>query len=580
MSATARHPCGRVAWRDLRLAATIKTAHDASVDQLTDGMNTSCGEPPREGLSDTAISFRLTEMMSNGGDTVAFPDTGVTCIVGGNNVGKSQLLREIADTVGNESAQRLVLRNLQVFKSVAEEESAARFLENYGVQQRGAPGQEPTYLPRTGGGQNLSVGRFVQHFNSSSPAFNQVRQYFVWYASAGALSGLASGGVSISDTTAHPLVALYQDGTLEEELSNLALEAFGIPLTLDRIGGPLRLLLGEVSVPIPPLNRPNREYARAVAGLDPLAHQGDGIRSYVGLLLYVLAAACPVVIIDEPEAFLHPGQARSLGRWLGNTAVARGMQIVIATHDRDLCVGLLDSGISGHLNFVRITRSQNVNRLRAVPPGDLAQIWSDPVLRYSNLLQGLFHRTATICEGDADCRFFGAVLDELASELEARSSADEVLFVPSGGKQRVAAMIEALMKFGVDTRAILDFDILRNRSDLRAIVAAKGGTWTDEMDSNYVAVSRYLNSGSLWDTAKNAGMSALRAGAVYVAAESLLQTVRDMGIYVIPLGEMEDFDKSISGHGAQWVSEMLAQRRHVTCEPARELVATLLEPHP
>lgn len=42
------------------------------------------------------VEVRLTGFRVSGGDEVALPRSGVTCIVGGNNVGKSQLLREIA----------------------------------------------------------------------------------------------------------------------------------------------------------------------------------------------------------------------------------------------------------------------------------------------------------------------------------------------------------------------------------------------------------------------------------------------------------------------------------------------------
>jgi len=39
--------------------------------------------------------------------------------------------------------------------------------------------------------------------------------------------------------------------------------------------------------------------------------QGDGVRSFVGLLLDTMVSM-PIVLIDEPEVFLHPPHARLL----------------------------------------------------------------------------------------------------------------------------------------------------------------------------------------------------------------------------------------------------------------------------
>lgn len=40
-------------------------------------------------------SISLTRLRSNIGDELAIPAAGITCIVGANNVGKSQLLRDV-----------------------------------------------------------------------------------------------------------------------------------------------------------------------------------------------------------------------------------------------------------------------------------------------------------------------------------------------------------------------------------------------------------------------------------------------------------------------------------------------------
>ncbi|MEW1820649.1 AAA family ATPase [Arthrobacter sp. NPDC080031] len=252
------------------------------------------------------------------------------------------------------------------------------------------------------------------------------------------------GHVGAGTQAATPLHLVFRDGELEQTLSRLAYEVFGEHHTLDRANADVRLRLGRVeNVEIPLLSHPTVEYAAAVASLPSLDTQGDGVRSFLGLALAIVTGQAQIVLIDEPEAFLHPSQARALGRWLGIQASKRDIQIVVSTHNRDFVLGLLDGGIQSDIRIIRIARKGNINSFHELPPHEISATWNDPVLRYSNILQGLFHRKVAICESDADCRFYGAVLDELAQETDRRSQADDVLLVPRGGKQRVSALANA-----------------------------------------------------------------------------------------------------------------------------------------
>lgn len=80
---------------------------------------------------------------------------------------------------------------------------------------------------------------------------------------------------------------------------------------------------------------PAAGYLTALRALPLLEQQGDGMRSYMGLLLHILGGAHQITLIDEPEAFLHPPQARLLGRTLANRSVGR-QQVFLATHSVDV----------------------------------------------------------------------------------------------------------------------------------------------------------------------------------------------------------------------------------------------------
>ena len=47
------------------------------------------------------------------------------------------------------------------------------------------------------------------------------------------------------------------------------------------------------------------------------------------------------------------------------------------------------------------------------------------------------------------------------------------------------------------------------------------------------------------------------------AAASILETLADWGVLVVPVGELERFEPSVAGHGPVWVNEVLASGRHL-----------------
>ena len=114
------------------------------------------------------------------------------------------------------------------------------------------------------------------------------------------------------------------------------------------------------------------------------------MRSLLGLLLPLISATHQVVLVDEPEAFLHPPQARALGSALARLAKQRQLQVIVATHDRNIVSGLLKAE-NVDVSVARLSRSENTTQSHQLDANNLRAIWGDPVLRYSNALDGLFH---------------------------------------------------------------------------------------------------------------------------------------------------------------------------------------------
>jgi hypothetical protein len=279
-----------------------------------------------------------------------------------------------------------------------------------------------------------------------------------------------------------------------------------------------------------------------------------------------------MVLIDEPEAFLHQSQAKALGRWLGKQSVEKDRQVILATHDRNIVLGLLAADTP--VTILRLTRSGDTSDIHQLHATDLREVWADPVLRYSNVLDGLFYSKVIVCEGDADCRFYSAVLEGLVEDGAVTVNPDDVLFVPSGGKSGTARIASSLSALDVTTFAVCDFDVLKDRSELKKIVISVQGSWSQTMDQDYNTFASALNAngGSGWAACKVQGVSAVPPGSAYTAALAFLNSLDAQRVLVVRVGEMEGFNRSSNKKSTPWVTEMLENGGHKTSNEARTMM--------
>lgn len=136
-------------------------------------------------------------------------------------------------------------------------------------------------------------------------------------------------------------------------------------------------------------------------------------------------------------------------------------------------------------------------------------------------------------------------------------------------------MIAALTKLGAQAMAIVDFDIFRDKADIRAIVEAVGEDWEAGFKNKYIAMLKSDNQKALWDRLKNQGLNGLSNGPTFTAGKVLIEQLAALGVNVVPVGEMEQFERQIEGHGGAWVSTALEQRVFVS-ETVQNFVEKLI----
>lgn len=438
--------------------------------------------PPQRNIDEQSVHVRL-QSVTVSGDELSFLPAGVTAIVGGNNVGKSTLLREINELISasprtNAAESGLIVDGVSIEKAGSYDQLLVWLDANAGYVTDPRPG----YIKFDSGPVS---SEFVNLYWARSAGLGALTPFFVHYSVALARANMVqpvAQRVNIASPPQHPIHVLQDDAALLQEINQLCQSIFRRPLTLDRLSAHALLRVGTPLVKAPPIDAVTGEYREALTKLPSLDVQGDGMRSLLGLVLPILTSSYSVVIVDEPEAFLHPPQAFQLGRTLAALAEARGIQVVLATHDRNLLAGLLAA--NSPVSVVRLDRTGDKTTAHQLHANEVEALWTDPVMRYSNVLEGLFHRVVVVTEADPDCRFFAAALDAIDETSPLPIAPSEVLFVPAGGKDGMAKIVRALRGVQVKVVAVPDLDLLDDSTKTKKLVEAFDGDW-DELRRDY-----------------------------------------------------------------------------------------------
>jgi len=400
--------------------------------------------------------------------------------------------------------------------------------------------------------------------------------------------------ISRYDRPSHPLHALYDDVDLEEWVSEAFYDAFAQDLVVNwRAGSQLTIHVGKRPLRTPEFDRISNEYVDQVTQLPMLQEQGDGMRSFATLLFASRLVEPPVLLVDEPEAFLHPPQARRIGEVLKLRIDTPSQQLFVATHSVDVLRGLLVSGTKS-TKIVRLTRERG-NQARLLSVEHLETLWSDPILTFSNAFDGLFHEATILCEGDADCRFYETLI-RAVDEADGKSRLD-LHFAYTAGKDRLPVVQRALAALGVRVIVIADFDVIRKDDPLKTLLLDRLSIWEevlpkiktvreavekrlptlprtmlrdvileviDESDSTSLTsderekIKGYLKGASLWTLAKDQGR-ALVSGEPARLLKEALSVLRRADVFVVPDGQLESFERTIGGHGPAWVARAMAR---------------------
>lgn len=299
--------------------------------------------------------------------------------------------------------------------------------------------------------------------------------------------------------------------------------------------------------------------------------QGAGFKSFAGVVISLLLTEDRVVLLDEPEAFLHPAQARQFGSWMANHATEIPGQLIIATHNSHFLTGILSSsdGISIH----RLNRSDDHTKYNTMPKEATSELASDPLLSNQRVIEGVFHKGVVVCEADGDALIYRFALEE---EFDERA----FLFTHAQNRQTIDRITEVLTEAAIPRVAVSDIDILREPVEFGELL-----TSLDSCDDDFQNVMNICNqfNQSLrendvnWDELKENGKQEIPESAEEYFQE-LYNMGRNYGLFIVDVGELEGWLDLGIRKGPEWVIEALDEIDEGNCsEELKEFVAEIQE---
>jgi hypothetical protein len=555
----------------------------------------------------------LESINYNDGSKIDLDSEDIVILVGPNNSGKSATLKEAQQLIRSQSDKGKVLSSIRIASEGSSESLISWLSKKAKVSYRGNP--EPTF---EGMGFQLYQGNVVGWWNhGTTNGYSDLSKVFIHNISTEDRLSSANPTKSIrltQEPLTHPIHYLQKHDSQEARFSDYFRQAFGTDLIVHRnAGSEVPLYVGDKPTLEHDQDRTSEEYLIKLESLDRLNEQGDGMRSFVGVLLNAFISNHSILFIDEPEAFLHPPQARLLGLMIARD-LPSNRQLFIATHSQDFLKGVLEAN-SEKLKIARIRRDGHLNRVRILDSDMIRSIWSDSLLRHSNILDGLFHERVVICESDSDCRFYSAILSSISDGQS--SVTPDILFVHCGGKHRINMAVKALRCLDVPVSVVADFDVLNDSEPLKTIFEDLGGIWEDiradwelvkkeidqkrpELEASEVrekiigildahtekifpkeavrSINRILRKASAWAHAKEVGSSFVPSGDATQAFQRLANALRSKGLFLVEVGELEGFVRSVGNHGPRWVSAVLEKdlRSDPELDVARRFVQELI----
>ena len=499
----------------------------------------------------------------------SFEPTPVTVFVGPNNSGKSKILREIqyCCTSGAMDPQGVMVQGITFTK--LNQSDARRLVDSITLPP---DINEPVPLGHIRVGTR-GLRRIVDrnYLLEALTKLDEVQFQSYVIENCIGFSTLMLDGINrinlVNEQEAGDLLAtpqssfrvLFHDNKRRKEVQRILHDAFNNYLTIDPTNlGKFRLRFATVP--------PSCDMQEQGIHPDALAYQqkaipiylmSDGVKAFTGLITEIIAGDPLILLIDEPEAFLHPTLSFVLGKEISKAMMDTTKRLFASTHSSKFVMGCVQSGMP--VNIVRLTYQDSIATARVLNSQELLTLMKNPLLRSTKVLESLFYEFVVVAESDTDRAFYEEINERLLT-YKKEAGISSCLFLNAQNKQTIRAILKPLREIGVPTAAIVDIDILKDG----------GKNWSELLEAIFIPdlekeslavlrrnVLKQLEQAASDEFKREGGLDLLGGNDKY-AAENLLSKLASYGLFVVKRGELESWlpGLNVSGHGPSWLIEI------------------------
>ncbi len=491
--------------------------------------------------------------------------TPITIFVGPNNSGKSKLLLELEEFCKNGTIKinNVILQEL-TFNSIKNAETVV-------TQQTLSPNSNETLGPNQiifGDAKHRYKLTVNEVLNILKNPEIQKSAFCVYYLG---LHTLRIGGgnritlINVQDggdlqkQPTSTLQVLFQDNSKRQEVRRIIYDAFKKFFVIDPTNlGKLRIRLSEEA----PTNDVEERGIHQTAvefhkkALDIMS-ASDGVKAFTGIITTIIAGDPKIILIDEPEAFLHPSLASNLGKEVSNSVSGSSKNLFVSTHSANFLMGCIQSGVP--INIIRLTYSNSIPTARILPSDKVLKLMRHPLLRSTGVLNGLFYEFVIVTEADADRAFYQEINERLLM-FEPEKGIPNCLFLNAQNKQTIHEILRPLREMGIPCAAIVDVDVIKEGgkvwSNLLGSANVPDVTIKSTNTSRGFIKTKFDEKATNFKT--NGGIEVLDQ-AEKEACNNLFDQLNEYGIFPVRNGELESWLKALkpnANHSPQWLIDI------------------------
>ncbi len=489
-------------------------------------------------------------------DPLEFSPGSITILVGPNNSGKSQSLREIEDLCKGSKALTRLVRSVEV-THLQNQNDIETLLNPYEQKStlKGDPlppdnrlFSKPSLVKEIPNQIQINSTEINEWLENHEKFKDRVVQFCIIRLDGESRFELVKPKkiTSLQNLPVNHLDILFRDDEKREKLRRTTEDAFGLYFVVDRTGDNLCIRMSRKP---PPSNEVERggdnnsiEFHK---NADLIIDLGDGVQTFVGLIAGLSCLSHTIILIDEPEAFLAPSVAKRLGREIINITQERKASLIVATHSADFVMGCIET--SNEPKIIRLTYENQKATAREIKTDVIREFNTNPCLRSASAIRGLFHKGIVVTEGHRDRVFYDDINHRLISHDTGKGT-DDVLFIDSGGGiNMIYRTIEPLRKMGVPAVAIVDLDVITKNNN----------AWDNLMKACQISVVDSPNLNSLRENVlqhfeeikgknipcpiKSGGIKRLSNQHTIENVEKLINDLASYGLFVVSVGALENW---------------------------------------